>query len=41
MVHYSRSNEERLRTLYAYELAYQRLATLVGANYLAESASSQ
>ena len=34
MVNYSRSNEARLRTLYAYELAYQRLAALVGEDFL-------
>ena len=36
MVLYSRSNAERMQTLYAFELAYQRLATLVGADYLQE-----
>jgi outer membrane protein TolC len=41
MVHYSRSNEERLRAQYAYELAYQRLATLVGPSYLAEIVRNQ
>jgi outer membrane protein TolC len=41
MVLYSRSNTERLEALYAYELAYQRLAALVGADYLEQSASSQ
>ena len=34
MVNYSRSSEARLRTLYAYELAYRRLAALVGDDYL-------
>jgi len=34
MVLYSRSNGERLRALYAFELAYQRLVTLVGAEFL-------
>ena len=41
MVLYSRSNTERLQVLYAYELAYQRLAMLVGADYLERYASSQ
>ena len=41
MVLYSRSNTERLQALYAYELAYQRLAALVGADFLEQSASSQ
>jgi outer membrane protein TolC len=41
MVLYSRSNAERLRALYAFELAYQRLAALVGDNYLAQSAEAQ
>lgn len=34
MVLYTRSNAERLRKLYDYELAYQRLAELVGADFL-------
>jgi outer membrane protein TolC len=34
MVLYSRSNEARMRSLYAFELAYQRLVDLVGADYL-------
>lgn len=34
MVLYSRSNAERLRALYAFELAYQRLTALVGADFL-------
>jgi outer membrane protein TolC len=37
MVLYSRSNRERLRTLYAFELAYQRLTALVGIEYLEAS----
>jgi outer membrane protein TolC len=41
MVLYSRSNAERLRALYAFELAYQRLGALVGAQYLAASNSTQ
>ncbi len=41
MVLYSRSNSERLQVLYAFELAYQRLAALVGAEFLQESAASQ
>ncbi|MCP4334680.1 MAG: TolC family protein [Gammaproteobacteria bacterium] len=41
MVLYSRSNSERMQTLYAFELAYQRLAALVGADYLQESALLQ
>jgi hypothetical protein len=34
MVLYSRSNRDRLYALYAFELAYQRLAALVGMEYL-------
>jgi outer membrane protein TolC len=34
MVLYSRSNRDRLQAMYAYELAYQRLVTLVGEEYL-------
>ena len=34
MVLYSRSNRDRLYALYSYEIAYQRLAALVGAEYL-------
>jgi len=34
MVLYSRSNSKRLQALYAFELAYQRLAALVGIEYL-------
>jgi len=41
MVLYSRSNAERLRALYAFELAYQRLVALVGAQYLEASDSTQ
>ena len=41
MVLYSRSNAERLRALYAFELAYQRLSALVGAQYLEASNSTQ
>jgi len=41
MVLYSRSNSERLRTLYAYELAYQRLGALVGEAFLNQRESSQ
>ncbi len=41
MVLYSRSNTERLRALYAFELAYQRLAALVGIDFLNQFSSSQ
>lgn len=41
MVLYSRSNTERQRVLYALEVAYQRLATLVGADFLNQYAISQ
>lgn len=41
MVLYSRSNAERLRSLYAFELAYQRLAALVGLDFLQASVSPQ
>lgn len=41
MVQYSRSNAERLRALYAWELAYRRLAALVGDSYLAQNAQPQ
>jgi len=41
MVLYSRSSAERLRALYAFELAYQRLGALVGAQYLEASNSTQ
>jgi len=37
MVLYSRSNGRRLQTLYAFELAFQRLATLVGSEFLSHS----
>ncbi len=41
MVLFSRSNTERLRSLYAFEHAYQRLAALVGTEFLKQSASAQ
>ena len=41
MVLYSRSNTERLQSLYAFELAYQRLSTLVGADFLDQFALSR
>ena len=41
MALYSRSNTERLQAIYAYELAYQRLAALVGDDFLNQAASSQ
>ncbi len=41
MVLYSRSSTERLRAAYAWELAYQRLASLVGSEFLNQFASSQ
>jgi outer membrane protein TolC len=41
MVLYSRSNTERLQVLYEFELAYQRLAALVGIDFLQESALPQ
>lgn len=41
MVLYSRSNSQRLRSIYAYELAYQRLSALVGSEFLNQSTSSQ
>ena len=41
MVLYSRSNTERQRVLYALEVAYQRLAALVGADFLNQYAISQ
>ncbi len=37
MVLYTRSNAERLRKLYAYELAYRRLGALVGEDFLARA----
>jgi outer membrane protein TolC len=41
MVLYSRSNSERLQALYAFELAYQRLTALVGADFLSQFAKPQ
>ena len=41
MVLYSRSNSERLRAVYAFELAYQRLSALVGIEYLQALAPSE
>ena len=41
MVLYSRSSSERLQALYAFELAYQRLTSLVGAEFLSQFATSQ
>ncbi len=41
MVLYSRSNTERLQSLYAFELAYQRLSTMVGADFLDQFALSR
>jgi len=41
MVLYSRSSSERLQALYAYELAFQRLTALVGADFLSQFATSQ
>jgi len=41
MVLYSRSSSERLQALYAFELAYQRLTALVGADFLSQFAKSQ
>ena len=41
MVLYSRSNTERQRALFAFEVAYQRLAALVGADFLNQYAISQ
>lgn len=41
MVLYSRSNSERLQSLYAFELAYQRLSTMVGADFLDQFALSR
>lgn len=37
MVLYSRSNGRRLQSLYAFELAFQRLTTLVGSEFLSHS----
>jgi outer membrane protein TolC len=41
MVMFSRSNSERLRSLYAFELAYQRLTALVGADFLSQFGASR
>jgi outer membrane protein TolC len=41
MVLYSRSSAEYLQSLYAFELAYQRLSALVGADFLSQFARSQ
>jgi outer membrane protein TolC len=41
MALYSRSNSDRLRALYAFELAYQRLGALVGEDFLAATAPPQ
>ncbi len=41
MVVYSRSNTERLQTLYAFEVAYQRLSALVGVEFLNQFGSPQ
>jgi len=41
MVLYSRSNSQRMQSLYAYELTYQRLAALVGGEFLNQPTSSQ
>ena len=41
MVLYSRSNSQRLRSLYALEMAYQRLAALVGSEFLNQSPPTQ
>jgi len=41
MVLFSRSNTERQRVLYALEVAYQRLAALVGTDFLNQLAKSQ
>ena len=41
MVLYSRSSSERLQTLYAFELAYQRLSALVGTDFLSQFATAQ
>lgn len=39
MVLYSHSNAQRLRSLYAYELAYQRLLALVGIDFINQTPS--
>jgi hypothetical protein len=41
MVLYSRSNANRLRALYAWELAYQRLAALIGAEFMQQPTEAQ
>ncbi len=41
MVLYSRSNTERLQSLYAFELAYQHLSAMVGADFLNQFALSR
>ena len=41
MVLYSRSNTQRLQTLYAYELAYQRLAALIGTDFINQTTPTQ
>jgi len=41
MVLFSRSRAERLQALYAFELAYQRLSALVGADFLSQFKSAQ
>jgi len=41
MVLYSRSNTEHLQSLYAFELAYQRLSAMVGADFLNQFALSR
>lgn len=41
MARYSRSTSQRLRSIYAYELAYQRLSALVGSEFLQQPTSSQ
>jgi len=41
MVLFTRSNSERMKTLYAYELAYQRLSLLVGEAFLTQRESAQ
>lgn len=41
MVLYSRSNTDRLQSLYAFELAYQRLSAMVGTDFLNQFALSR
>ncbi|MCP4388940.1 MAG: TolC family protein [Gammaproteobacteria bacterium] len=41
MVLYSRSNSQRLQSLYAFELAYQRLVALIGIDFMNQSTPSQ